>query len=69
MAGMAKSPKDARIEVVRVENKKDFINNFNESKPSGEFFEECRKAGKLFKIGKEERYGICYRVQPDIHIG
>lgn len=56
MAGMAKSPKDARIEVVRVENKKDFIKKFNESKPSGEFFEECRKAGQLFGIAGKKTY-------------
>lgn len=52
MAEMAKSPKDNNIVIIKVYNKNQFIQKFNDSKPSKEFFNSCKKAGKLFGIIK-----------------
>lgn len=48
MAGLAMSPKEPRTPVIRVKDKKEFIRQFNDSTPTKEFFESCRKAGELF---------------------
>ena len=39
MAGLAKSPRECRTTIIRVKDKKEFIKQFNEAKPSKEFFE------------------------------
>lgn len=38
-----------RLYVVPKEKTKEFIEKFNKSKPSKEFIESCKKAGKLFR--------------------
>lgn len=48
MARLTKSPRECRTTIIRVKDKKEFIKQFNEAKPSKEFFESCRKAGELF---------------------
>lgn len=50
MAGLAKSNKDCRTTVLHVPNKRDFIEKFNQSIPSKEFFDSCDRAAALFKI-------------------
>lgn len=55
MAGLAKSPRESKVTVIHVKDKKDFIKQFNEARPNKEFFESCRKAGELFGI-KEVSY-------------
>lgn len=52
MAGLAKSPKANRVSIVKVKSNKEFIRKFNDSKPSREFFESCRRAGDLFGVKK-----------------
>ena len=50
MAGLAMSPRETKVKVIRVKDKKEFVKKFNEARPSKEFFESCRKAGELFGI-------------------
>ena len=50
MAGLAKPPRESKVTVIHVKDKKDFIKQFNEARPNKEFFESCRKAGELFGI-------------------
>lgn len=50
MAVLAK-PSNKMV-VIRVEDKKKFVENFNNSKPSKEFMESCKKAGRLFGLKK-----------------
>lgn len=48
MAGLAKSPRQDKLMVLKVDNNKEFIKWFNASIPSDEFFEQCLKARELF---------------------
>lgn len=49
--------RENRLPVIIFKNKdekKQFIENFNSSKPSQEFLESCKKAGKLFGLKREK---------------
>lgn len=50
MAVLAK-PSDS-LSVIKAEKTKEFIKEFNSSKPTKEMEEACRKAGKLFGHAK-----------------
>lgn len=50
MAGFAQSPKNNQTIVIKVKDKKKFIEDVNNSRPSKEFIEKCEKAGKLVGI-------------------
>ena len=41
--------------VVKEKDAKNFINDLNKSKASDELLESCKKAGKLFGIGKSNK--------------
>lgn len=41
-----------KVPVIRGNDKKKFVETFNNSKPSKEFMESCEKAGKLFEQKK-----------------
>lgn len=47
MAGLAKSPRQDKLMVLKLDNK-EFVKWFNASIPSDEFFEQCLKAKELF---------------------
>lgn len=52
MAGFASSPKNNRTLVVKVPDKKKFVEEANQNIPSKEFFDINKKAGKLIGIKK-----------------
>lgn len=41
-----------RIAIIKQENSKQFVREFNTNKVSKEFMESCNKAGKLFRKDK-----------------
>lgn len=50
-----------RLSVIIFNNekeKKQFVENFNNGKPSPEFLESCKKASKLFGLKKEKNNTI-----------
>lgn len=47
MATMTK-PVSNRMAVVKQENSREFVREFNKNKVSAEFLKSCKKAGKLF---------------------
>ncbi len=53
MAGLAKSPtRENRTIIIKVKDRKQFIENANNCRPSKEFFEQCKKAGQLCGISE-----------------
>lgn len=50
MAGLAKSPKGNHTMIIRVKDKKEFIEQFNTNQPSEEMRRKMKVAGELFKI-------------------
>lgn len=53
MAAMAVLAKPSKsLPVIKAEKTKEFIKEFNNSKPTKEMEEACRKAGKLFGHAK-----------------
>ncbi len=41
---------DGWLEIFRVRDKKDFVKEMNGCIPDKKYFEECKKAGKLFGL-------------------
>lgn len=41
-----------KISVIKQENSKQFVREFNDNRVSKEFIESCNKAGKLFRKDK-----------------
>lgn len=50
MAGFAQTPKNNQTLILKVSDKKKFIEEVNKCRPSNEFIEKCKKAGKLVGI-------------------
>ena len=50
MGGLAKSHKDCRTNIYNVQDKKDFVAQFNRDFPPKDFFDSYRKAGELFNV-------------------
>lgn len=46
------NPVDNRIVLIKPENSREFIREFNKNKVSREFLESCKKAGRLFGRNK-----------------
>ena len=53
MAGLAKSPRDNSITVIRVADKDEFVKEFNRHILTEERMEELRKIGEFFGIKRK----------------
>lgn len=45
----------SKLTIIKEQNSKGFIKEFNKNKISNEFLDSCRKAGRLFNSGKEKK--------------
>lgn len=45
----------SKLTIIKEQNSKAFIKEFNKNKISNEFLDSCRKTGRLFKSRKEKK--------------